>query len=78
MTSETTRCPECSRPMTWGGSRSNRLECGVCSQPNSFTFNGSQGAQEESITDLKNRGVCYCHLMVNRTCAVCVARGPKP
>lgn len=75
---EATRCPECSRPMTWGGSKTNRLVCAVCSQIKSFSFDGMKPREEESITDLKNRGVCYCHLMINRTCSVCIARGPKP
>lgn len=78
MTSEATRCPECSRPMTWGGSRSNSLECPECSKPKNYRFDGMAKQPEESITDLKNRGVCYCHLMTGRTCQVCVARGPKP
>jgi hypothetical protein len=76
--SDATRCPGCGRPMTWGGSRANSLQCAVCDTPKSFAFDGMAQPKEESITDLKNRGICYCHLMINRTCSVCVARGPKP
>lgn len=74
---ETTRCPDCSRPMIWGGSRSNALVCTECTKPKSFSFDGMAVSKDESITDLKNRGICYCHLMTGRTCQVCRSKGAK-
>lgn len=75
---EATRCPTCGRPMIWGGSRCNNLTCTTCDAPKSMHFDGRATKPEESITDLLNRGVCYCHLMIGRVCKVCVAKGPKP
>lgn len=67
-------CPDCGRPMTYGGAARNRMVCVPCETPKHWEF-GRQVIPEESITDLKLAGKCYCHLMDGRKCAIC--RGKK-
>lgn len=66
------RCSECSAALVWTGMAGGRLECPVCSKPKEFRAGFEE---EETITDLKRAGKCYCHLMHNRTCETCRKKG---
>lgn len=71
------QCPKCGRVMTWGGSGRNRMVCVPCETPQRYHYEYVNNP-EETITDLKRKGKCYCHLMEDRVCQVCKNKANSP